>query len=106
MQDLLPKLEAELGDWKDHPSYRNSDLDYSLATSSRERKVFLIDKPGAIQSLIVAGQLLPGIGTEDEIDISFMNAVMGGSFTAGINMNLREDKGCAYGARCLLSSYR
>ena len=106
LQDLLPKLEAELGDWKDHPSYRNSILDYSLAKSSRERKVFLIDKPGAIQSLIIAGQLLPGIGTEDEIDINFMNAVMGGSFTARINMNLREDKGWSYGARSRLSSYK
>ena len=104
--DLLPKLEAELGDWKDHPSYRDSDLDYSVPTASGDRKVFLIDKPGAIQSLIVAGQLMPGIGTEDEIDIGFMNAVMGGSFTARINMNLREDKGWSYGARSRLSAYK
>ena len=104
--DLLPKLEAELGDWKDHPSYRDSDLDYSVSTASGDRKVFLIDKPGAIQSLIVAGQLMPGIGTEDEIDIGFMNAVMGGSFTARINMNLREDKGWSYGARSRLSAYK
>jgi zinc protease len=104
--DLLPKLEAELGDWKDHPSYRESDLDYSVSTASGDRKVFLIDKPGAIQSLIVAGQLMPGIGTEDEIDIGFMNAVMGGSFTARINMNLREDKGWSYGARSRLSAYK
>jgi len=104
--DLLPKLEAELGDWKDHVSYQDSDLDYSVSITSGDRKVFLIDKPGAIQSLIVAGQLLPGIGTEDEIDIGFMNAVMGGSFTARINMNLREDKGWSYGARSRLSSYK
>ena len=104
--DLLPKLEAELGDWKDHPFYRDSDLDYSVSTASGDRKVFLIDKPGAIQSLIVAGQLMPGIGTEDEIDIGFMNAVMGGSFTARINMNLREDKGWSYGARSRLSAYK
>ena len=104
--DLLPKLEAELGDWKDHPSYRDSNLDYSVSTASGDRKVFLIDKPGAIQSLIVAGQLMPGIGTEDEIDIGFMNAVMGGSFTARINMNLREDKGWSYGARSRLSAYK
>ena len=104
--DLLPKLEAELGDWKDHPSYRDSDLDYSVYTASEDRKVFLIDKPGAIQSLIVAGQLMPAIGTEDEIDIGFMNAVMGGSFTARINMNLREDKGWSYGARSRLSAYK
>jgi len=106
LQDLLPKLESELGDWKDDPSYRDSDLDYSLKTPSGTRKVFLIDKPGAIQSLIIAGQLLPGMGTEDEIDIGFMNAVMGGSFTARINMNLREDKGWSYGARSRLSSYK
>ena len=49
---------------------------------------------------------MPGIGTEDEIDIGFMNAVMGGSFTARINMNLREDKGWSYGARSRLSAYK
>jgi zinc protease len=106
LQDLLPKLESELGDWKDDVFYSDSALDYSLKTTSSERKVYLIDKPGAIQSLIVAGQLLPGMGTEDEIDIGFMNAVMGGSFTARINMNLREDKGWSYGARSRLSSYK
>ena len=52
LQDLLPKLESELGDWKDDPFYSDSDLDYSLKTTSGERKVFLIDKPAAIPSLI------------------------------------------------------
>ena len=31
-----------------------------------------------------------------------MNEVIGGSFTSRINMNLREDKGWAYGARTLI----
>ena len=31
-----------------------------------------------------------------------MNDIIGGSFTSRINMNLREDKGWAYGARTLL----
>ena len=65
----------------------------------------MFDKPGAIQSLIVAGQLLPANGTDDEVDIDLMNRVIGGSFTSRLNMNLREDKGVGhYGVRARLSS--
>ena len=49
-----------------------------------------------------------GIPSEDKvlaegdiinIDITTMNDVIGGSFTARVNMNLREDKGWSYGVR-------
>ena len=44
---------------------------------------------------------MPGLGTERDLAINAMNDVLGGSFTARVNMNLREDKGWAYGARTI-----
>src|SRR5690606_18420690 len=46
----------------------------------------------------------PGLGTERDLAIEAMNGVIGGSFTARVNMNLREEKGWAYGARTVLQS--
>jgi zinc protease len=46
----------------------------------------------------MAGQLIPSTSTPDNLEIEAMNDIIGGSFTSRINMNLREDKGWAYGA--------
>ena len=62
-------------------------------------RVFLIDKPGAIQSYILAAQLLPPTNSDDDILIDYMNYAIAGSFTSRLNMNLREDKSWSYGAR-------
>ena len=38
----------------------------------------------------------------EEIEIDYMNYAIGGSFTARLNMNLREDKSWSYGVRTRL----
>jgi zinc protease len=48
--------------------------------------------------VIFAGQLIPPRADRDDIAIEAMNDVLGGQFTARLNMNLREDKHWAYGA--------
>jgi zinc protease len=80
----------------------------NIATVGQEQgaRVILIDKPGSPQSFILAGHLLPGLGTGRDLAIEAMNGVLGGSFTARINMNLREAKGWSYGARTQLASAR
>jgi zinc protease len=64
----------------------------------KKSSVYLIDRPGSIQSVILAGGLAPPKSDPDEIAIETMNTVLGGSFTSRVNMNLREDKHWAYGA--------
>ena len=103
LEELLPILESKFGNWKREANKKES-LNYEVSNQSSTRKIYLFDKPGAIQSLIVAGQLLPANGTDDEIDIDLMNRVIGGSFTSRLNMNLREDKSWSYGVRARLSS--
>lgn len=60
--------------------------------------VLIMDKPGALQSLILSGQIAPPKANDQEIAIEAMNNVIGGQFTSRVNMNLREDKHWAYGA--------
>ena len=101
LDELVEVLEDKFGDWS---SNANSDLKkLSTVALPNTRTVYLIDKPNAQQSYIVAGQLLPPSATDEEIKISYMNYAIGGSFTARLNMNLREDKSWSYGVRTRLS---
>ena len=68
--------------------------------------LYLIDKPGAEQSIIFAGQLVIPMANPNEIAIEAMNDVLGGQFSARINMNLREEKSWSYGARSLILGTR
>ena len=100
MQELVNLLESKFGDWS-----ANSDSDLKALTTVElpdNRTIYLIDKPNAQQSYIVAGQLLPPSATDEEIEIDYMNYAIGGSFTARLNMNLREDKSWSYGVRTRL----
>ena len=106
LDEILPTLEAQFGSWPENRMLKGEQLDYTINKEPDSRRVFLIDKPGAVQSLIVAGQLMPGMRTPDEIDIDLMNRVIGGSFTSRLNMNLREDKSWSYGVRTRLSQYK
>ena len=67
------------------------------ASDSERNSIFLIDKPGAPQSVILAGHLLVTRHHEDFQAITLANSVLGGQFTARLNSNLREDKGYSYG---------
>jgi zinc protease len=97
MDEILPLLNERLGKWKED---RRAVPQKNLATVERPESgvVYIIDKPGAPQSLILAGHVAPPTGVDNNIAITTMNDVIGGQFTARVNMNLREDKGWAYGA--------
>ena len=60
--------------------------------------MYLIDKPNAEQSLIIAGQTFPPTLAADNLETNTALTAFGGMFSARLNMNLREDKHWAYGA--------
>lgn len=62
-------------------------------------RVFVIDRPQAVQSEIRVGHLGVARTTEDYFPLSVMNAIFGGVFNSRINLNLRERHGYTYGAR-------
>jgi len=101
LEDLLPKLEKVFKGWQagDASPPRKTLAQRSLPEKPR---VFLIDKPGAQQSVIIAGQLATSAEAEGYVVTDLMNEVLGGKFTARLNMNLREDKHWSYGAYMFL----
>jgi zinc protease len=95
MAEIKPKLEALFKDWKKGttPTKKLTSVGGKDRTT-----VFLLDKPGAAQSVILAGELVAPTANPDEIPFKTMTQVLGGSFVSRINMNLREDKHWSYGS--------
>ena len=104
LDELVPKLESRLGAWKDGEKPPKKNI---AEVQNREARVlYLVDKPGAQQSVIITGLLAPPTNNPDEIAIETMNNILGGTFTSRLNMNLREDKHWAYGARSMMFDAR
>jgi zinc protease len=99
MAEIKPKLEKLFAKWEPGEIPTKNIAEVSLSDTE---KVFLIDRPDSEQSIIFAGNVAPAVGDGNELAIETMNEIIGGSFTARINMNLREDKSWAYGAFTLL----
>lgn len=99
LDEMKPKLEKLFAGWRpgDVPAKTLATVQLPAASA-----VYLVDRPGSEQSIILAGNVAPPYGTPDNIAIQTMNEVLGGDFTSRINMNLREDKHWAYGASSLL----
>ncbi len=105
LEEVLPLLNRAFRGWV-APNTLPPQKNIATVTQEQGARVILIDKPGSPQSFILAGHLLPGLGTGRDLAIDAMNGVLGGTFTARINMNLREAKGWSYGARTQLASAR
>lgn len=94
MEELKPKLEKALKNWKQGTSPKKNVSEVKLPAKP---VIYIVDRPGSQQSIIFAGHVSPARGA-DEIAVEAMNNVLGGTFTSRINMNLREDKHWSYGA--------
>ena len=96
--EIVPVLEKHFGDWK---ATGTALVSASIPTVAQQKKprVFLIDQPGAVQANIVAAQLATSSTDPAAVAFDMANMVIGGDFTARLNMNLREDKHWSYGAR-------
>ncbi|HLP17138.1 MAG TPA: pitrilysin family protein [Bacteroidota bacterium] len=103
MKEMLPKLEALFKGWKQGSvpakSVKTIDLPKTAA-------VYVIDKPGAEQSLILAGHVATPKANPEEVATITMNNILGGLFTSRINMNLRENKHWTYGASTMMRDAR
>ncbi len=101
MKEILPRLETVFKAWKpeDIPA-----MTVPPAVPLTKTKIYLIDKPGAAQSVVIAGNLGIPRSSPDYYAIQVMNNVLGGMFSSRINSNLREEKGYTYGAFSFFST--
>ncbi len=105
MAEIKPLLERAFGDWRGAAG-AVPQKNVAAVVRPAKGRVILVDKPGSPQSLILAGHVAPPSGAANAIAINAMNDILGGQFTARVNMNLREDKGWAYGAYTFLQDAR
>ncbi|MGQ0542503.1 MAG: M16 family metallopeptidase [Blastocatellia bacterium] len=93
---IIPKLEKAFGNWKPGDSAK---VAVPASVTFDKPGIYLIDKPGAAQSVVTIGHVGVARDNPDFFALSVMNSILGGQFSARVNMNLREDKGYTYGAR-------
>ncbi|HET9992735.1 MAG TPA: insulinase family protein, partial [Kofleriaceae bacterium] len=88
-----------LADWKGTAP----ELPAPPAPATMPGRIFFVHVPDAAQSTVMLMEHGPLRTAPDYFQNTMMASVFGGSFTSRLNMNLREDKGYAYGARGGLS---
>jgi predicted Zn-dependent peptidase len=95
LKEVLPKLEKAFGDWQkaDVPS-----MTIPEAPSQAASRIFLIDRPGSVQTVLQLGNLGIERTNADYFPVLLADRIFGGGPAARLFMNLREDKGYTYGA--------
>jgi zinc protease len=96
-------VQQNLGDWQRGTEAPRPTFAPTPITESR---IYVVDRPQAVQSEIRIGHLGVPRSCEDYFSINVMNAILGGVFNSRINLNLREKHGYTYGARSQFSFRR
>jgi len=97
LAQIIPQLDAAFGDWQ-APAAAPPELALTKAADPKQPRIFLMDRPGSQQSMILAGLAAPATTAPNNLEINTMEEAFGGLFSARLNMKLREDKHWAYGA--------
>jgi len=87
--------ERYFGSWKGGGA---SKLVPPPVETKTNKTVYIVDKPAAPQTYVIAGGLGVPRSSPDYVPIEVMNKALGGLVSSRINMNLREEHGYTYGA--------
>ena len=88
-------VEKALAEWSkggNKPSF-----DYPKLPELQPATIYLVDKPGAAQSVVNIGLPGPPRNTPDYFALQVLNTILGGQFQSRLNANIREQKGYSYG---------
>jgi len=72
-------------------------FDYPALPEPKPTTIYLVDKPGAPQSVFAIGEPGPPRDTPDYYAIEVMNTLLGGLFQSRLNHDIREVRGWSYG---------
>ncbi len=103
LEEIVPRLEKRFASWRPGDVPAKNVGEVMLAARPA---VYIMDKPGAPQSIVLAGHAAPGSADPQRVAIDMMNLILGGDFVSRINLNIRENKRWSYGARSMLSPAR
>ncbi len=99
--EIAAELEKSLGRWRAAPGPAAGPK-FPAPPAPQPSRILLVDKPGAVQSVVSVSLICAERGSSDYFPLVVMNSILGGQFSSRLNMNLREDKGYTYGARTSL----
>ena len=95
LAEIQPKLARLFSGWK---AGEVPQKNVSTVADQPRPLVYILDRPGAEQSVILAADLAPPKANQHEYAIEAMTSLLGGQFTSRVNMNLREAKHWSYGS--------
>jgi zinc protease len=103
LPQAVAELERAFGSWKrgEVPQRTISDVPRTAG-----RKVYLIDKPDAPQSVIIATHVADRGGAADDLAVETVMRNFGGMATSRLNRNLRLDKHWSYGSFAAVNDAR
>ena len=103
MAKLVPALEASFGRWKAGSAPAKQ---LPMVARTAGKKLYLVDKPGAPQSTIVAAHVSETYGQPEDLAMEPVMQNFGGMATSRLNRNLRLDKHWSYGTSGQLTTPR
>ena len=106
LAEVAELAEEWLGDWQAADGGNAAPDAPAEEAAPTSTTLYLLDKPGAAQSVIRAGLTSVERRHPDYPALALLNHLFGGQFTARLNMNLREDKGYSYGYRSWFEWHR
>jgi len=95
LAELQPKIARLFSRW---PGGDVPQKNVGTVADQPRPLVYILDRPGAEQSVILAANLAAPKANPREYAIEAMTSLLGGQFTSRVNMNLREAKHWSYGA--------
>ena len=96
----MPALEASFGGWKAGTAPAKQ---LTTVARTQGKRLYLIDKPGAPQSTIVAAHVSETPGQPEDLAMEPVMQNFGGMATSRLNRNLRLDKHWSYGTSGVLT---
>ncbi len=101
LEDVKEKLNAHFGklnrETSPLPAFSKTDIEHV-------RRLTIVDKPGAPQTVIRISQPAPLASDPKSMQRKLVNIPFGSSFTSRLMQNIREDKGYTYGAYAAIAS--
>ncbi len=110
LAEVLSRAESAFGGWRapvasERPAGAVAN-GHAVEPGAPPATIYLVDRPGAAQSVIRAGHLTVPRQHPDYHGLTLVNYAFGGQFSARLNQNLRQDKGYSYGYHSGVSWYR
>ncbi len=100
---MLEQVEKTFGDWQ---AASPAPLESPALPHHSGRHVYLVDRPGTVQTQVLVGNLAITRRDPDWYRTSLANSIYGGAFHSRLVINIREQKGYTYSPRSGLNALR